>query len=124
MIVAMDLMRYSYHFQSFHDVAMIPRMAQNAFQVKDCYPDTYDIDYIRNYVYIEIQAQPGGSRVLDVSEKTYWCVEGREWMGLEVAGMIINSDYGSFPHSLLSTSKKNGVATKIPLLSHSLTHLG
>ena len=29
----------------------------------------------------------------------------REWMGLGVAGMIITSDYGSFPHSLLSTSK-------------------
>ena len=29
----------------------------------------------------------------------------REWMGMGVAGMIITSDYGSFPHSLLSTSK-------------------
>ena len=26
-------------------------------------------------------------------------------MGMGVAGMIITSDYGSFPHSLLSTSK-------------------
>ena len=26
-------------------------------------------------------------------------------MGMGVAGMIMNSDYGSFPHSLLSTSK-------------------
>ena len=32
-------------------------------------------------------------------------VLSREWMGLGVAGMIITSDYGSFPHSLLSTSK-------------------
>jgi hypothetical protein len=34
-------------------------------------------------------------------------VLSREWMGqgLGVAGMIIASDYGSFPHSLLSTSK-------------------
>ena len=24
----------------------------------------------------------------------------REWMGIGVAGMIITSDYGSFPHSL------------------------
>ena len=31
----------------------------------------------------------------------------REWMGIGVAGMIITSDYGSFPHSLrLGTSKK------------------
>ena len=29
----------------------------------------------------------------------------REWMAMGVAGMIITSDYGSFPHSLLSTSK-------------------
>ena len=27
-------------------------------------------------------------------------------MGMGDAGMIITSDYGSFPHSLLSTSKK------------------
>ena len=32
-------------------------------------------------------------------------VLSREWMGLGVAGMIITSDYGSFPHFLLSTSK-------------------
>ena len=31
--------------------------------------------------------------------------EHREWMGMGVAGIIINSYYGSFPHSLLSTSK-------------------
>ena len=38
------------------------------------------------------------------------CVKGliflvlsREWMGMGVAGMIITSDYGSFPHSPLST---------------------
>ena len=31
--------------------------------------------------------------------------ERREWMGMGVAGIIINSNYGSFPHSLLSTSK-------------------
>ena len=27
-------------------------------------------------------------------------VLSREWMGMGVAGMIITSDYGSFPHSL------------------------
>ena len=32
-------------------------------------------------------------------------VLSREWMGMGVAGMIITSDYGSLPHSLLSTSK-------------------
>ena len=32
-------------------------------------------------------------------------VLSREWMGMGVAGMIITSDFGSFPHSLLSTSK-------------------
>ena len=31
----------------------------------------------------------------------------REWMGMGVAGMIIDSYCGSFPHSLLSTSKTN-----------------
>ena len=31
--------------------------------------------------------------------------EHREWMGMGVAGIIINSYYGSFPHSLLSTRK-------------------
>ena len=30
-------------------------------------------------------------------------------MGMGVAGIIIDSDYGSFPHSLLSTSKKLGI---------------
>ena len=30
----------------------------------------------------------------------------REWMGIGVAGIIIDSYCGSFPHSLLSTSKK------------------
>ena len=32
--------------------------------------------------------------------------ERREWMGMGVAGIIINMYCGSFPHSLLSTSKK------------------
>ena len=32
-------------------------------------------------------------------------VLSREWMGMGVAGMIIDSYRGSFPHSLLSTSK-------------------
>ena len=36
---------------------------------------------------------------------TYWCVLRREWMGCWGNGIIIDSDYGSFPHSLLSTSK-------------------
>ena len=31
---------------------------------------------------------------------TYWCLVSREWMGMGVAGIIINNDYGSFPHSL------------------------
>ena len=30
---------------------------------------------------------------------------GWEWMGMDGNGMIIDSDYGSLPHSLLSTSK-------------------
>lgn len=34
------------------------------------------------------------------------CAKRGEWMGMGVAGMIITSDYGSFPHLLLSTSKK------------------
>ena len=34
---------------------------------------------------------------------TYWCLVGNEWEWGN--GMIIDSDYGSFPHSLLSTSK-------------------
>jgi hypothetical protein len=42
--------------------------------------------------------------------ETYWNIHdllvlSREWMGMGVAGMIITSDYGSFPHSLLSTGK-------------------
>ena len=40
-----------------------------------------------------------------VTNVTYWCVLSREWMGVGVAGMIIDSCCGSFPHSLLSTSK-------------------
>ena len=36
-------------------------------------------------------------------------VLGREWMGMGFAGRIIPySDYGSFRHSLLSTSKSSG----------------
>ena len=34
---------------------------------------------------------------------TYWCLVGNGWDWGN--GMIITSDYGSFPHSLLSTSK-------------------
>ena len=34
---------------------------------------------------------------------TYWCLAGNGWEWGN--GMIITSDYGSFPHSLLSTSK-------------------
>ena len=37
--------------------------------------------------------------------KTYWCLAGNGWEWGN--GMIITSDYGSFPHSLLSTSKNN-----------------
>jgi hypothetical protein len=32
-------------------------------------------------------------------------VLSREWMGMDGNGVTINSYYGSFPHSLLSTSK-------------------
>ena len=37
----------------------------------------------------------------------YLVVHNKEWMGMGEwgNGMIITSDYGSFPHSLLSTSK-------------------
>jgi hypothetical protein len=34
---------------------------------------------------------------------TYWCLVGSGWEWGN--GMILTSDYGSFPHSLLSTSK-------------------
>ena len=34
---------------------------------------------------------------------SYWCLVGNGWEWGN--GMIITSDYGSFPHSLLSTSK-------------------
>ena len=37
------------------------------------------------------------------TESTYWCLVGNGWEWGN--GMIITSDYGSFPHSLLSTSK-------------------
>jgi hypothetical protein len=30
---------------------------------------------------------------------------GWKWMGMDGNGVIIDSDYGIFPHSLLSTSK-------------------
>ena len=36
--------------------------------------------------------------------ETYWCLVGNGWEWEN--GMIITSDYGSFPHSLLSISKK------------------
>ena len=36
---------------------------------------------------------------------TYWCSVGSGWEWGN--GMIITSDYGSFPHSLLSTSKRS-----------------
>ena len=32
-------------------------------------------------------------------------VLSREWMGMGVAGIVINNYFGSFPHSILSTSK-------------------
>jgi hypothetical protein len=38
------------------------------------------------------------------TESTYWCLVGNGWEWGN--GMIITSDYGSFPHSLPSTSKK------------------
>ena len=34
---------------------------------------------------------------------SYWCLVGNGWEWGN--GMIITSDYGSFPHSLLGTSK-------------------
>ena len=42
--------------------------------------------------------------MIDLSYKTYWCLAGNGWEWGN--GIIITSDYGSFPHSLLSTSKK------------------
>ena len=38
---------------------------------------------------------------------TYWFLVGNgwEWMGMGVAGIMIDSYCGSFPHFLLSTSK-------------------
>ena len=44
--------------------------------------------------------------ILDIQFPTYWCVLRREWMGMGGwmgcwgNGIIITSDYGSFPHSL------------------------
>ena len=38
-----------------------------------------------------------------VLSSSYWCLAGNGWDWGN--GMIITSDYGSFPHSLLSTSK-------------------
>ena len=38
---------------------------------------------------------------------TYWRVSRREWMEMGVAGIVIHDYYGSFPHSLLSTSKSS-----------------
>ena len=37
------------------------------------------------------------------TKTSYWCLAGNGWEWGN--GIIINSDYGSFPHSLLSTSK-------------------
>jgi Gpi18-like mannosyltransferase len=39
----------------------------------------------------------------NIKTTTYWCLVGNGWEWGN--GMIITSDYGSFPHSLLSTSK-------------------
>ena len=51
------------------------------------------------------------------------CLTGakrREWMGMGVAGIIINSYCGSFPHSLLSTGKMLLVCNRISKIpSHS-----
>ena len=41
--------------------------------------------------------------LLSLRIHTYWCLVGNGWEWGN--GMIITSDYGSFPHSLLSTSK-------------------
>ena len=41
---------------------------------------------------------------------TYWCLVGNGWEWGN--GMIIDSYCGSFPHSLLSTSKSNCISTK------------
>ena len=40
-------------------------------------------------------------------------VLSKELMGMGVAGMIITSGYGSFPHSLLSTSKSLITISKV-----------
>ena len=39
---------------------------------------------------------------IDFTSLPYWCVSRREWMGMRVAGIILNEYHGSFPHSLLS----------------------
>ena len=44
-----------------------------------------------------------GSKHKGVSKLTYWCLVGNGWEWGN--GMIIHSYCGSFPHSLLSTSK-------------------
>ena len=51
--------------------------------------------------------KPGNRNQQKLDFETYLLLTGakrREWMGMGVAGMIITSDCGSFPHSL-STSK-------------------
>ena len=44
-----------------------------------------------------------GIQKAQVYTTTYWCLVGNGWEWGN--GMIITSDYGSFPHSLLSTSE-------------------
>ena len=43
--------------------------------------------------------------ILELIPSIYLLVLSREWMGMGGNGMIITSDYESFPHSLLSTSR-------------------
>ena len=51
---------------------------------------------------VPVQSQLRGETWWKLSP-SYWCLVGNGWDWGN--GMIITSDYGSFPHSLLSTSK-------------------
>ena len=53
--------------------------------------------------------------------KTYWCLVGNGWEwgnGL----LVMTHDYGSFPHSLLSTSKKRPVISLSVTISSLVTN--
>ena len=48
----------------------------------------------------------------------YWCSVGNGWEWGN--GMIITSDYGSFPHSLLSTSKESSAFPLLDMLIYQM----